>query len=261
MKDLPTFHFVGIKIGTSTEKQSGNTKSLQTKNYESEEKMLNNFRTIRGYRIEAADGNAGKIHELLFDEQSWIVRYIVVNAGNLFMKNLVLLQPEVFLSCCVNERKFSVNLTKEEIINAPSIETVKKTDYYWPNYWIGTHLTYGWTPFNPYSKKFFLEPNLNSTDEMFAYKVKALDERIGSVDNCIVNTEAWYINNLIVNIGFSLLPGKKISITADNVKEINNQQKIVQLDINAQGVKNHPGYESKKSSKHIIGRPADLITS
>ncbi|MBI1938555.1 MAG: hypothetical protein HYS25_10580 [Ignavibacteriales bacterium] len=223
--------------------------------------MLTNFRSISKYRVEALDGNVGNIHELLFDEQSWIVRYIVINTGNLFMKNLVLLQPEEFVSCDTDEEKFLVNLTKEEIINSPSVEAVKKTNYYWPNYWVGTHLTYGWTPFNPYSKKIYTEPGINSTHEMHVYKVKAVDEQIGSVDNFIVNTEAWYISNMIINTGFSLLPGKKISVTADNVKEINNQQNFVLLDMNAQEVKNYPGYESKKSFRHIIGRPADLITS
>lgn len=222
--------------------------------------MLAHLNSIQKYKIETPDGNVGNIHELLFDDQSWNIRYVVINTGNFVVPNLVLVQPEAFVSCNTFECKFVVNLTKEEILNSPSIETVKKTNYYWPNYWAGTHLTYGWTPFNAYAKKFYTEPNLNSTRELFDYKIKALDGKISFINNFIIDMKSWNIRNLIIDAGIPFLPGKKISIETDIVKNINAQQKVILLNINAHEMKNNPVYRgSKKLYKHVDRKPASLI--
>ncbi|HEX6102828.1 MAG TPA: PRC-barrel domain-containing protein, partial [Alphaproteobacteria bacterium] len=43
--------------------------------------MLYRVDHLRGYTIRATDGEIGTVDDLLFDDRSWIVRYVVVDTG------------------------------------------------------------------------------------------------------------------------------------------------------------------------------------
>ena len=37
---------------------------------------------IKGYTVEASDGSLGAVSDFLFEDASWIVRWLVVDTGN-----------------------------------------------------------------------------------------------------------------------------------------------------------------------------------
>ena len=43
--------------------------------------MLRSLKGIRGLTVEARDGAIGEVEDLYFDDQSWAVRYYVVDTG------------------------------------------------------------------------------------------------------------------------------------------------------------------------------------
>lgn len=55
--------------------------------------MLQSVRDLRGYIIHATDGEIGKVDQFLFDDETWTIRYLVVNTGNWLLKKLVLISP------------------------------------------------------------------------------------------------------------------------------------------------------------------------
>jgi hypothetical protein len=44
--------------------------------------MLRNESAIDGYAIAASDGKIGTVSDFLFDDASWLVRWLVVDTGN-----------------------------------------------------------------------------------------------------------------------------------------------------------------------------------
>ena len=46
-----------------------------------------------GYAIRATDGDLGKVNEFYFDDQTWTIRYIVVETGNWLSGRKVLISP------------------------------------------------------------------------------------------------------------------------------------------------------------------------
>lgn len=53
--------------------------------------MLCHASAIHGYRIKASDGHIGSIADLLFDDQSLVIGWLVVVTGNLLPGQQVLL--------------------------------------------------------------------------------------------------------------------------------------------------------------------------
>jgi len=44
--------------------------------------MLRNTSAIDGYFIVASDGHLGTVSDFLFDDVSWLVRWLIVDTGN-----------------------------------------------------------------------------------------------------------------------------------------------------------------------------------
>ena len=57
--------------------------------------MLRNASAIKGYPIAASDGRLGTVSDFLFDDASWLVRWLVVDTGKWLSGRKVLLPPSV----------------------------------------------------------------------------------------------------------------------------------------------------------------------
>ena len=55
--------------------------------------MLRNASAIHGYAIVASDGHLGTVSDFLFDDVSWLVRWLVVDTGKWLSGRKVLLPP------------------------------------------------------------------------------------------------------------------------------------------------------------------------
>ncbi len=55
--------------------------------------MFHRLRQFIGLRIEASDGEIGKISDIYFDDRSWAVRYLVIETGGWFAGRNVLISP------------------------------------------------------------------------------------------------------------------------------------------------------------------------
>ena len=48
--------------------------------------MRRSAKGLYGYRIRAIDGEFGKVQDVYFDDQAWIVRYLVIQTGDWLMR-------------------------------------------------------------------------------------------------------------------------------------------------------------------------------
>jgi hypothetical protein len=55
--------------------------------------MLRNIARLKGLTIRARDGEIGTLDQFYFDDESWAIRYLVVNAGDWLGGRLVLVSP------------------------------------------------------------------------------------------------------------------------------------------------------------------------
>ena len=107
--------------------------------------MLRHSSAINGYAIEASDGDIGAVSDFLFDDATWLVRWVVVDTGNWLSGRKVLLPPSVLGRLYENNRVLAVKLTKQQVKDSPEIDTDRPVsrqmetsvyDYYgWSPYW------------------------------------------------------------------------------------------------------------------------------
>jgi hypothetical protein len=91
---------------------------------------------VEGFKVEATDGDIGKIDEATYDVGS---SYIVVDTGPWILGRKVLLPAGVIERIDLDDRKVAVRLTQDQIKNSPELAEVD--DYRSPAYreQIGTY--------------------------------------------------------------------------------------------------------------------------
>ena len=81
--------------------------------------MLNESKTLKGYKLNGLDGEIGKIKEFYFDDHYWTIRYLVADTGNWLTDRQVLISPHALGTIDKSARNIAINLTKKQIEDSP----------------------------------------------------------------------------------------------------------------------------------------------
>ena len=233
--------------------------------------MLWNASVIKGYAIEASDGDIGTVSDFLFDDASWLVRWLVVDTGNWLSGRKVLLPPSVLGRLYAKDRVFAVKLTKQQIKDSPEIDTDRPVsrqmetsvyDYYgWSPYW-GTGFYMGGYGYMPgadggrltwdrrrheqrYCRCSAQTTTIRisrSVEAVTGYHIHASDGEIGHVEDFLVEDADWSIHYLVVDTK-NWWPGKKVLISPRSALEIDWTDRLVNLNVDRQTVKDSPTYD------------------
>lgn len=195
--------------------------------------MLRQAKDILGYKIRARDGEIGQVDDLLFDDESWTVRYFVVETGGWLDRKRVLIAPEAVERPDWPVRELPVTLSQEQVRTSPDIDAKQpisrqreldyRRHYAWPIYWgggmypmvPGVWPAAGLYPANPAEpvrgevreRVAKQESHLRSEREVSGYKVDTADGQVGHVDDFLLDEENWAIRYLLVDTS-DWLPGK-----------------------------------------------------
>ena len=74
---------------------------------------------VTGYHIEATDGDIGHVEEFIVDDESWEIRYMVVDTRNWLPGKKVLISSRWIDRVSWDDSKVYVNVSREAIQNAP----------------------------------------------------------------------------------------------------------------------------------------------
>jgi sporulation protein YlmC with PRC-barrel domain len=80
---------------------------------------LRSCNAVIGYHIHANDGDIGHVAGMLIDEQTWAVRYLVVDTSNWWLGHKVLVAPQWIEAVNWFDRTVSVSMTRQAIKDAP----------------------------------------------------------------------------------------------------------------------------------------------
>ena len=89
---------------------------------------LRSCNVILSYHIHASDGEIGHVQGLLVDEQTWAIRYMIVNTSNWWLGHQVLIAPELIHSCASSGQPSGVNLTQQKVKDAPPYDSAFRVD-------------------------------------------------------------------------------------------------------------------------------------
>src|SRR5271170_6267835 len=112
--------------------------------------MLRSLKDLEDYAIHATDGVIGHVTDFYFDDDAWVVRYLLVETGTWHSSRRVLISPIAIGQPNWVERILPVSITREQVKNSPEIDTDKPVSrqhevqflgyYGYPYYWAGDGL-------------------------------------------------------------------------------------------------------------------------
>jgi uncharacterized protein YrrD len=220
--------------------------------------VLRSIISLRGFGIGARDGEIGKVHSFLFDDRSWAVRYLVADTGGWLHGRKVLIAATALERPDWHARVFPVELTKEQVRNAPDIDTDRPVSrqheaelhkyYNWAPYW-GTG--YGAAVFTvppaqeeqePPENAAEGNPNLRSTREVIGYRIHATDGQIGHVEDFIISDEDWVIRYIVVDTR-NWLPGRSVLVSPEWVRDISWEEQEVWVGVSKETIEDSPPFD------------------
>jgi uncharacterized protein YrrD len=131
--------------------QSGSEYELAERaRHRDDDPHLRSCKEVVGYHIHATDGGIGHVESLLVDEETWAIRYMVVNTSNWWQGHKVLVAPQWITGVHWLDKSVAVALTREAVKAAPIYDSTGEVDrkhesalyehYRRPGYWTDTRL-------------------------------------------------------------------------------------------------------------------------
>ena len=107
---------------------------------------LRSTQDVGGHHIQATDGEIGHVEDFVIDDETWAIRYLIVDTKNWWPGRKVLVSPQWIERVSWNESKVFINLSREAIKQSPEYteeslltrdyETALHEYYDRPEYWV-----------------------------------------------------------------------------------------------------------------------------
>jgi hypothetical protein len=228
--------------------------------------MLTNATHLKGLVIRATDGELGTVDQFYFDDETWAIRYLVVDTGGWLAGRPVLISPFSVIHADFPAGRLDVALTKKQVEHSPDINThqpisrqheVAYLGYYgYPYYWGGPYL---WGPaFYPAGlpsstsasaeamadriRSESPDSHLRSSETVTGYGIEAADGEIGHLNGFVVDDEAWAIRYIEVATR-NWWPGKKVLVSPAWIERVSWTDSKVCVALSREAIQNGPPYD------------------
>ena len=84
--------------------------------------MMHRSEKVRGFHLHASDGPIGHVDDFLFDEQTWAIRYLVIDTSNWIGGRTVLVSTDVVIRIAAIERQIHLSLSRADVQAGPSLD-------------------------------------------------------------------------------------------------------------------------------------------
>ena len=238
--------------------------------------MLRNTKELEGYAIGASDGVIGHVKDFYFDDDEWVIRYLVVETGRWLASRQVLISPIAIDNPDWGNRLLPVSISKEQVRSSPDIDTDKPvsrqheadhhTYYGYPYYWEVACPGGEDMPANPLPRGRGAidpapasgsegahphlsneghpagDPHLRSGAAISGYRLHAVDGDIGHVAGLLVDDRTWAILYLVVATGH-WWSGQTVLIAPAWIDEVSWLESAVSVRVTREAVKAAPAYD------------------
>jgi hypothetical protein len=229
--------------------------------------MLRSIKQLYGDKLGVSDGELGHVKDFYFDDQNWVVRYVVADTGSWLAGRKVLISPHAFRSLPQAGKLLLMNLTRKQIEESPSIESHKpvsrqyEEEYYryygWPYYWQGDGL-WGMSSFPILelpAKPLPGEPatasgcspesadaHLRSTQAVNGYHLQASDGTVGHICDFMMDDQSWAIRQLVIKTGHRF-SGKEAQIPMSQVDRISYEKSTVFVNLTREAMEQSSAHQ------------------
>jgi len=225
--------------------------------------MLRSLKELKGFRIDATDGELGSVRDLLFDDEQWTVRYVVAATGPWLLGKRVLIGWPALGQPDWEDKTFPVSLTKAQVKHSPHVSTDEpvsrrqeralRDHYGWSPYWGAAMAKValrdaGLEPDEPDPED---ETHLRSVREVVGYDVRARDELVGTVADFLVDDRSWIIRKMIVEDG-TLFSKSDVLVDASWIDEVDWARRVVTVGLDKARLDRAAAPENSNTSERYL---------
>ena len=87
---------------------------------------LRSCKAVMVYHLDATDGHIGHVDGMLVDEETWAIRYLIVNTGHWWVGHKVLISPDWIMKINWSDQSMSAGVTRDDVKAAPHYEATSK---------------------------------------------------------------------------------------------------------------------------------------
>lgn len=205
--------------------------------------MLRSLYTMLDYHIAATDGEIGRVKDFLFDDESWIVDYLVIDTAALPEKHEVIINPFALGVPDWETRRLPVFLTCEQILTGPPV-----------------------TRDMPISRQRraglkSVGSHLRSMREVLGYSIHTADGEVGSLEDFIIEDTLWGMQHAIIALGQP--PQRSILVSPTSIRSISWPDKAAWMNLTVRDLQQKPDFDaasavnqdSQRRLYDYLGRP------
>jgi hypothetical protein len=216
--------------------------------------MLHQGLAFKGFSIEASDGKLGTVSDFLFDDQTWKLRWLVIQTGNWLNDRKVLIHPSAIDKADVANRTLLVKLSRDQVEKSPSIATDEpvsmQMEYRLDRYYGMPPLQGGMyeggtaiaMPMNFAERDDTGDHHLRSLAAVTGYRIHASDGAMGHLEGFLIDDQGWDIRYLIANTRDWWF-GRHVLLSPASVREILWDQQEIRLNLTGYKIKGSPAWE------------------
>ena len=154
---------------------------------------------LHGFKALSGEGAIGYVDEFYFDDQSWKIRYLVIDLGTWLSDRKVLMSPSAFCGLDWNNKGLIIKATKDQIRKSPDVNTQLPValaleaqihkhygwEYQWPEIFTGKTVA---------AEDAKHDPHLRSTRVLTNISVVTdADRDFGIVSDFLIDPDSWVI--------------------------------------------------------------------
>ena len=222
--------------------------------------MLTNAIYLKGLVIRGTDGELGTVEDFYFDDETWVIRYIIVDTGGWLGGREVLISPLAVTHADWPARRLDLALTKQQVENSPDIntqlpvsrqhESIFNGYFGYPTYWtaypsfvggVGIPTPLAIVDASDGGQRDLMDSHLHSTKAVDGYHIEATDGEIGHVAGFVIDVSTWAIRYMEVATR-NWWPGKTVLLSPEWIESVSWEKSKVYVGVLRAAIMDAPIY-------------------
>jgi hypothetical protein len=249
-------------------------RTIEARTMDTPTPVLQDISRLYGMRIEAPDGDLGRVLDFYFDDLTWTIRYLVAGAGFWMSGHRVLLSPHAFGVHALEESDASgdilrTSLTRTQIAEGPTLDSQRPLSrqfeeryhqhFGWPAYWTDAGLSgiarlpvvspphpRGGPSHDGNGRPH--DARLRSTRSVTGYRIQAIDGSIGAVNSFLMDGLNWAIDEVIVDTSH-WYAGRRVRIRSEAIDHISCDDSTVFVNLAREDLQRAAGHSGPVSRR------------
>jgi hypothetical protein len=231
--------------------------------------MKRSLKNLTGYSLEGNDGTKGSVKDFLFDEDTWVIRYVDAEIAGLTERTRVLIPCFFLAKPDWQDKRIHVALNRREIQSCPDLDEKApvsreyekelnkhyRIEDYWPSVYAVPAGAAGFYPPRPVRvpnravNEKELNTSLRSFKEIRHYVFQAKEDRFGQLEDLILDDEDWQVVYLVVDTSRWKPWSKSVVLSVSWLDTISYQNRELAIDMESDHIKDAPEF----NPSHPIG--------